>query len=147
MREYLEYVIGIFYSAKHGMRMEICDALQFITHNMDMHILISILPEKWLNHCIVFASAATHSLFFLILYVSEIWYPLLSNTQILESGVKVSKLCNRTGRSELMTSIYAVVRSRTTNIYIQPTTLIQEIHNVALKGNTSIPGGEEREQN
>ena len=40
-----------------------------------------------------------------------------------------------------MSSIYAIVKSRTTNTYIQSAALIKENRNVVLKGNKSMTSG------
>jgi hypothetical protein len=44
-------------------------------------------------------------------YVQKTWFPLPSNTQFVESGVKDAKLCATKNRDELMCSTYIPIRS------------------------------------
>jgi hypothetical protein len=73
-------------------------------------------------------------------FVEGRWFPLPSNTQFVEAGVKDAKVCATTNRDEMLRSTYAMVRSVLVNPCIEQAIAKR---GAILKGNRYMTSGEE----
>ena len=75
-------------------------------------------------------------------YIENTWYPLASNTQFVESGVKEAKICATTRRDEMVRSIYTLIRSSVVNKCSEEATAKVKNEKIVLKGNRFLLSGE-----
>ena len=94
----------------------------------------------------IFQGPLTKGMSILKRHVMEKYYPLPSNTQFVESGVKEAKICHSTNRNDMMRSMYAFIRSKTVRQGISDAVEERDQNQEKMRGNRYVSAGKKNER-